>query len=114
MRRDLDRVAVGQVHRAAAELDASGVMGQTGKEGEARGNGLANVGEMLADERLGKPQTIRQQDRLTILPERFRVLTRRRMDRHREKSEFQAFLLQQWFKFPQISIHGLRKRSTLA
>jgi hypothetical protein len=55
---------------AAAELDALGVARQRGDEDQARGDGLGEVGDVLADERLLEAELLGEQHRLAILGER--------------------------------------------
>jgi hypothetical protein len=60
-------VAVRQVDRAAAQADAPRVARQRGDEDQARGDGLGEIGDVLADERLLEAELLGEQDRLAVL-----------------------------------------------
>src|SRR6266850_339358 len=83
-------MAVGEVDRAAAELDALRVARQRGDEDEARGDGLGEIGDVLADERLFVAQALGQEHRLAVLGERLAPVAADRVQRHGEVAELHA------------------------
>src|SRR5258707_13418349 len=85
--RDRGWMAVRHVDRAAAELDASGVVRQARDEDQGGGDALGEVGNVLADEGLDISQLLRQQDRVAILLQGLGIIARRRMKRHGEIAE---------------------------
>ena len=90
VRRDLRGVVVGQVDRAAPQLDVLRLVRDAGNEAQARRDGLAHVGDVLADERLAVSEAVRQQHRLAILLQRLRVVAPGRVHGHGEESKFHS------------------------
>src|SRR6185295_3679058 len=84
-------MAIRQVHGAAAELDALRVARERGNEDQARGDGLGEVGDVLADERLLVAQQLGKEHRLAVLGQRLAPIASDRMQRHREVAELQGF-----------------------
>src|ERR1700722_20878810 len=80
-------MGVRHVDGAGAELDLLGGGGDPGQEGDAGGDVLGPVGDMLADIGLGKPEFIGQQEGFTILPERLTPILVERMDWHGKETE---------------------------
>ncbi len=80
-------MTVGEIHRAAAELDALRIARQRGDEDQARGDGLGEVGEMLADERFLEAELLGEQHRFTILGQRAPPIPPHRVQRHGEVTE---------------------------
>jgi hypothetical protein len=87
LRRGGGRMAVRQIHGAAAKLDALGVARERGDEDQARGNGLCEVGDVLADECFLEAKLFRKQDRLAVLGERLAPVAPDQVQRHREEAE---------------------------
>jgi hypothetical protein len=86
-RRRERRMAVGEVDRAAAELDAARVARERGDEDQARGDGLGEVGEVLADERFLEAEPLGEQHRLAVLFQRLAPVASDRVQRHGEVAE---------------------------
>ena len=57
------------------------------QEHRAVGDRFRDVGDVLADVRLGEPELVGEEDRIAVLLERLHVVAPRRMDRHREVAE---------------------------
>src|SRR4051794_24684037 len=83
-------MAVGEIDRAAAELDALRVARERGDEDQARRDRLGEIGDVLADERLLEAQALRQQHRLAILGQRLAPVAPDRMQRHGEVAQLHA------------------------
>src|SRR2546423_1726851 len=96
LRRHGRGMRVRQVDGGAAEADARGRGGQAGDEDQARGDRLAEIGDMLADERFDETELFGEQDRGTILAQGRRVVALLGMERHGEEAELHRC-------FPQIS-----------
>ena len=78
-------VVVGQVDRARAEDDALRAIDEAGQEYRGGRDVLRQVRRVLADEGLLEAQFIGQRDDLPVLLQGFRVIPRRRVDRHGEE-----------------------------
>ena len=84
-----DRVVVGQREHAGAEHDPRAAVSEARDEGEARGDRLRAIRQVLADERFAEAERVGQGDRLTVLAQDFRVTASRGMDGLDKKSELQ-------------------------
>ena len=83
---------VWHVDGAGTELDLPGRRGDPGNEGDAGGDVLGLVGDVLADISFGKPQLIGQQERFAVLFQRQPPILVDRMDRHGKKPEIHSLL----------------------
>ena len=92
VRRDDDRVRMGQVDDRGAELDLRGHAHQRREEHHAVRDVLALVGQMLAAIALGKAQPVSQDEGLAILGQRVGIGPPLGVDRHGEESELHEVL----------------------
>jgi hypothetical protein len=87
LRGDRDRMAVGHVDGAGAELDAPGGIDQGADEHHAGGDVLRPVGGVLAHIAFHIAELVRQDEGLAILAQALPPLLVEGMDRHGEESE---------------------------
>ncbi len=81
-------MGIRHVDGAGAQLDLPGRRGEPGDEGDAGGNILCLVGDVLPDIGLGESQLVCQQKRFTVFLEGQPPILVDRMDRHRKEPEF--------------------------
>jgi hypothetical protein len=81
----LGGVVVGQVDRASAEDDALRAIDEACQKDRGGRDVLRQVRRVLADEGLLEAQLIGSRDDLPVFLQGFRVIPRRRMDRHGEE-----------------------------
>ena len=101
VRGDQHRMALRQVGGAGAELDGLRFRQNGSEEDEAVGDVLFRIGEVLADERVVKPEPVGEDQRFAVLLQRDRRVARARVERHREEAKTH--------KWGQINISTLTK-----
>ena len=85
-------MTVRQVEGAAAQTNLLGIVREARDEREAGRYRLADISDVLADERVRVAQAIRKQYRLAVFLQRLGVVACCRMDRHGEVTEFHRLL----------------------
>jgi hypothetical protein len=85
--RDRDRMRVRHVHRAGAELDVLGVVGQRRQKDRAGGDVLRLVGGVLAAQSDREAELVGQDESFAILAQRRPPILVQGMDRHGEKAK---------------------------
>ena len=78
-------MGIRQIHRAGAEPDVLGLVGEAREEGDGRGDDLGPVRCMLAAVSFGKAQFISKNKGFAILRQALRHWLSKWMDRHGEK-----------------------------
>src|SRR4051794_14860956 len=84
LRSDQHRMHMRQIGGAGRELDLPRFRYQRGQKDHAVGDVLAGIGEMLAHERVVKPEAVGEDDSLAVLLERLAPLPVHRVNRHGE------------------------------
>ncbi len=84
---------VRHIDGAGAELDLFRGGGEPGDKGDAGGDVLGFVGDVLADIGLGEAQLVREQERFAVLLQRQPPILVERMDRHGKEPELHRLLL---------------------
>jgi len=84
---------VRQIDGSAAEPNPFRRGGEAGNEDGARGDRLAGVGDVFADERLGKAELLGEEDRRAILAQRFAVVALLRVSGMVKKPSFMPGIL---------------------
>src|ERR1700683_2460407 len=81
-----------QVGYRGTELDLRRVSGERSDKGQAVWDVLGEVGQVLARITFAVAEPIGEDEGLTILAQRLRISSRRRMDGHDEEAELHEFL----------------------
>ena len=87
LRRDRSRMAVREIDRPGAKLDLLGHRSEAGEKDDRVGDRLCHVGHVLADERLGETELVREHDRVAVLLQRLHIIAPHGMQGHREIAE---------------------------